>query len=266
MSRVEVLEDNVLVLTDVVPIDGRVSWVTPRSAGFEPYNEYLLISDARALLIDTGVALHGPSLTATLKDLVGSRQLAVFVTRSELDSVGNLAAIIEAFPDVVVGTTNPLSPLGLIHMSDGARPRAPLTTFRFGDTLAPFGFPTVRLIDPVIKSLGTTWLLDEPSQTLFTADFFCDDMLAGPADSVLRNAGEPLIAPEGLRASILQKFDWLNLASTGRLEAAWDGLFGRISPASLAPVHGRVQVGPHLVGETLKSYREALFEVPVPRR
>src|SRR6187402_3075645 len=98
MSRFEVLADNILVLTDIVPIDGRVSWLTPQSRGFEPYNEYLLLAEDRALLIDTGVALHGPSLVATLKEIVGSRQLAVFVTRSELDSVGNLGRIIEAFP------------------------------------------------------------------------------------------------------------------------------------------------------------------------
>ncbi len=191
---------------------------------------------------------------------MGPRQLAVFVTRSELDSVGNLGRVIEAFPDVTVGTTNPLSPLGLIHMSDGSRPKVPLTTFKVGDTLGVFGFPAVRLLDPVIKSLGTTWLFHDDTQTLFSADFFCDDMLAAASDSVLRRAGDARIAPEGLRASILQKFDWLTLASTDRLEAAWDTLFDNISPVSIAPVHGRVQAGRAVVAEALKAYRAALFE------
>jgi predicted HAD superfamily phosphohydrolase len=84
-------------------------------------------------------------------------------------------------------------------------------------------------------------------------------MLASEDQSVIRRSGDALIAPEGLRASILQKFDWLALASTEKLLPAWDSLFARISPAVLSPVHGRVQFGAKLVAGVLEDYRKALF-------
>jgi hypothetical protein len=68
MSRIEKITDRILVLSDVETIDGRVSWLTPRAEGYEPYNEHLLLSDTHALLIETGVAAHGPSLVGTLKE------------------------------------------------------------------------------------------------------------------------------------------------------------------------------------------------------
>jgi flavorubredoxin len=50
------------VLSDLVPADGRVSWVSTDLSGYEPYNEYLVVGDEQALLIDTGVSLHGASI------------------------------------------------------------------------------------------------------------------------------------------------------------------------------------------------------------
>jgi flavorubredoxin len=259
MSRVERIADNILVLSDLVPIDGRVSWLPAGAKGFEPYNEYLLLSEERALLIDTGVPLHGPSLIGSLKEIVGSRRLAVLPTRIELDSIGNLGPILETFPGTVVGSANPIEPPTLVHFSDWTTPSPPFTRFTANNTLAEFGFPHVRLIEPVIRMLGTVWPWDETTNTLFTADFFCCDMLASVDQAVIRRGGEAHIAPEGLRAGIVQKFDWLELADTRKLLAAWDDLFAKISPAALAPVHGRVQFGQALVANVLEDYRRATF-------
>jgi flavorubredoxin len=268
MSRVERLAENILVLSDVVPIDGRVSWLPAGATGFEPYNEYLLLSEDRALLIETGVPLHGPSLVASLQELVGSRRLAVLPTRIELDSVGNLGRILEAFPTAVVGSANPIEPTTLVHRSDWTTPCAPFTRFSVNGTLAEFGFPRLRLVDPIIRTLGTVWLWEEATEILFTADFFCSDMLASADQSVVRRSGDARIAPEGLRASILQKFDWLELASTRNLLLAWDALFAKISPAALAPVHGRIQLGRALAAQVLEDYRNAVFfpESSAPRQ
>jgi flavorubredoxin len=260
MSRVERIADNILVLSDVVPIDGRVSWLAPGAKGFEPYNEYLVLSDDNALLFETGVAAHGPSLVLSLKEILGSRRLAVYPSRIELDSIGNLGRILEEIPNTIVGCANPIEPTRLAHFRDWTTPRAPFTRFLVGNTLAEIGFPQLTVIDPVIRTLGTSWLWHEPAEALFSADFFCNDMMAKADQSVIRRSGDDaLIAPEGLRASILQKFDWLGLASTEKLLPAWDNLFARISPAVLGPVHGRMQFGAKLVAEVLADYRKALF-------
>jgi len=259
MSRIEQIADNILVLSDVVPIDGRVSWLAPEAKGFEPYNEYLVLSDDNALLFETGVAAHGPSLVQSLKEILGSRRLAVYPSRIELDSIGNLGRILEEIPNTMVGCANPIEPTRLAHLRDWTTPRAPFTRFPVGSTLAEIGFPQVTVIDPAIRTLGTSWLWHEHAKVLFSADFFCNDMLAREDQSVIRRSGNALIAPEGLRASVLQKFDWLGLASTEKLLPAWDTLFAKISPAVLAPVHGRVRFGAKLVAGVLEDYRRALF-------
>src|SRR5688572_29037137 len=110
MSRVERVTDDVLVLSDLVPIDGRVSWLPPLASGFEPYNEYLVLAGDNALLFETGVAAHGPSLVQSLKEALGSRRLAVYPSRIELDSIGNLGRILEEIPNTVVGCANPIEP------------------------------------------------------------------------------------------------------------------------------------------------------------
>lgn len=266
MSRVEQVTDNVLVLTDVEPVDGRVSWITPRATGFEPYNEYLVLAGDNALLFEAGVAAHGPSLVHSLKQVLGSRRLAVYPSRIELDSIGNLGRILEEIPGTIVGCANPIEPTRLSHFRDWTTPRAPFTRFMVGSTLDSIGFPHLTVIDPAIRTLGTSWLWHTADKVLFSADFFCSDLLATKDQSVIRRDGEARIAPEGLRATILQKFDWLELASTRKLLPAWDALFGRIAPLALAPAHGRVQFGDELVAGVLKEYRDALFPAGQPQR
>lgn len=262
MSRVEQIADNILVLSDVVPIDGRVSWLAPGAKGFEPFNEYLVLSEDNALLFETGVAAHGPSLVQSLKEILGSRRLAIYPSRIELDSIGNLGRILEEIPNTIVGCANPIEPTRLAHLRDWTTPRAPFTRFLVGSTLAEIGFPQLTVVDPVIRTLGTSWLWHEHAKVLFSADFFCNDMLTTEDQSVIRRSGDALIAPEGLRFSILQKFDWLELANKENLLPAWDNLFSRISPDVLAPVHGRVQFGAKLVAGVLEDYRKALFFFP----
>ena len=259
MSRVEQIADDILVLSDIMPIDGRVSWLPASARGFEPYNAHLLLSESSALLIDSGLAIHGSSLVSTLKEVIGSRRLALYATRIELDSIGNLGRILEEIPNTIVGSANPIEPTTLVHTSDWRTPKAPFTRYLVGDHLAELGFPRVRVVDPVIRTLGTSWLWDERAEVLFSADFFCCDMLASADQSVVRKSGDALIAPEGLRVSILQKFDWLALADTRNLARAWNALFADIHPLAIAPIRGRVQYGRAIVAQVLEEYHQALF-------
>ncbi len=259
MSRAEKIADNVICLSDIMPVDGRVSWLPPRAQGFESYNKNLVLHGDRVLIIETGVACHGPSLVESMKEILGAKTLVVFPTRIELDSIGNLARLYEEFPATELVSANPIAANRLVHRPDGTTPPIPFTAVTPGQTLAAVGFPHVHVIDPIIRTLGTAWLFDDISRTLFTGDSFCDDLLASADMPTVRRQGPPSFAPEGLRASILQKFDWLENASTALLSKAWDDLFARIAPRAIAGVRGRVCKGEENVREFLALYREALF-------
>src|SRR5688572_11391764 len=95
MSRVEQIDDEVYVLSDVEPADSERSWLPADTKGFEPFNKYVIVKQDAVLLLETGVAAHYDSVLASLRDIVGDRKLVILPTRSELESIGNLGAIID---------------------------------------------------------------------------------------------------------------------------------------------------------------------------
>jgi flavorubredoxin len=259
MTEVTQLAPGVLVLTDAEPIDGRISWVPEGVAGFAPFNEYLLLAEDRALLVDTGVAKHGPGLLAALRPLLGARRLVVWASRIELDVLGNLALLLEAFPEAGIATANPIAPVELIHARAPWRD-GPVTHLRLGGDLSPIGFPGVAILDPVMRTLGTSWLLDGASGALFSSDSFAGEMLATRDTPVIRRddmAGLPDVLT--LRAHLRAKFQWLAEAEGDTLAAHWDRLFAAHRPRAIAPAHGRVQAGEALTAEMLRRYRAAML-------
>jgi flavorubredoxin len=259
VSKVEKIADDVLVLTDAVPVDGRVSWVARSAEGYEPYNEYCVLADDRVLLIDTGVAVHGPSLIPTLTEIVGSRELVVFTTRIELDVIGNLGRILDAFPRAQVTTTIPIEPTGLVHTAPSTPTPRPVLTLLAGDTLEAVGFGRLTTVRPLIQTLGTIWLKDAAGGTLFTTDMFCAEMLLDRTESVVRRTMSSSMTPDYVRDALLSKFDWLAIADRPPLAGAWDQFFQSYTPSAIAPIHGRVLCGEEVVRATIALYREALF-------
>ncbi len=258
MARTETLADGLLVISDLVPVDGRVSWHDPQGQGFEPHNEYLVLEDDRALLIDTGHAVHGPSLVAALEEARGARSLCVLLTRSELDCLGNLPAVVERFDDVKVVTSNALPPIGLVHLGAKQRGDVFVHHLTIGDTLAPFGFARVRSLQPVVKLLGTCWAFDEATQTLFTSDFFGAALMRTPNELIAQREASGLPSREAIRRTILAKFNWLARAEIHEVLAIWDKAFATLKPKIIAPIHGKPIVGADLVARTITDYRAAI--------
>ena len=256
MAECQRLAEKAWLISERVPVDGRVSWIAPGTGVSEPYNQYLLEADERVLLVDTGVALHGPGLIAQLEPLIENRRLIVYLTRIELDCIGNLAAILDRFPGTEVVTANPISPVSLVHRAK-AGPIAVHHVAHSAD-LSVVGFGHIRVIDPPIRTLGTSWLFDRRARIVFTSDSICAELAAG-ADSptVRRDLVDPPDASR-LRANILAKFDWLAQADRPSLLRRWDMVFDTLHPAVLAPIHGRPSCGEAVIESVLASYRAAL--------
>jgi len=130
-----------------------------------------------------------------------------------------------------------------------------------GNTLAESGFPRIHIYEALIRTLGSTWLWDKDTGTLFTTDIFCTDMLQSADQSVLRRDESGLQDAAATRDFILEQFDWLASANSVPLRSAWDKFFSEIHPAALAPIRGRVQVGASLVARSIETYRQAAFAI-----
>jgi flavorubredoxin len=265
MSNLSRLGDHIVVLSDNVPLDGRISWAPKGVAGFEPHNKFLLLTQDRALLIDTGVAAHEHSLLASLDGVVGSRQLAVLLTRNELDCIGNLGALLDRRPDAEVVTTNSLPVVGLVHMMRTDRASISVRRCPPGSDLRDLGFPQVRIVTPVVRLLGTGWVLDESSRTLFTSDFFGVETLGTPDQDVIRTGIGEMLAHDAVTSGLLAKFDWLALADAERVLEKWDKFFADTKIEALAPSHGRIQSGAHVVQMVVQRYRTAVANASCAR-
>jgi len=257
-SQVSRLADDILMLSHLEPASDRVSWLAPGARGFEPYNEYLIRHGDKTLLLDTGVALHGEQLIASLKELVGSRELIIFITRIELDCIGNLGRVLDHFRDAQVVTANVVPPIGLVHVSAGTTPRTAIH-IPMGSTLERFGFGDITINEAPIRMLGTSWPWHATSRTLFTTDFFCNDLCPTADTPAVRHDAEGRDSPQDIRRRLLRKFDWLENADTTVLEELWRALFDRIDPLALAPTQGRVQSGKDLVCQVIEDYEVAIF-------
>ncbi len=263
MSRVEQITDEVYVLSDVEPADGGRSWLPADATGFEPFNKYVIVKPDVVFLLDTGVAAHCDSVIATLRDIVGDRKLIMLPTRSNLEAIGNMGPIIDAFPRVqLLTTTRALPPLGLCHISDDKRDTVPARRIKRGEALDAIGFGNLQILNPVIRILGTIWLYDRDSRILFSSDFFSEDRLDAADQSVVRRSAAGLPNPATLRRSIVARFDWLERAETTWLRKQWNDIFGNVQPITLAPGFGRVQNGPDLAQQVIDLYRCAVFETP----
>jgi flavorubredoxin len=263
MSRVEQIADDVYVLSDLEPAHSERSWLPANTKGFEPFNKYVIVKPDAVLLLETGVAAHCDSVMATLRDIVADRTLVLLPTRSELESIGNLGAIIEAFPRVqLLTTTRALPPLGLCHVREDKRESVPARRIRRGESLDGIGFGNLQTLNPVIRILGTIWLYNRDSRMLFSSDFFANDLMEEAEQSVIRRSAAGLPDPATLRRSIVAKFDWLARAETAALRAHWNDMFRDIRPSTISPSLGRVQDGPELAQQVIDLYYRAVFETP----
>jgi flavorubredoxin len=263
MSRVEQIADDVYVLSDLEPARSERSWLPANTKGFEPFNKYVIVKPDAVLLLETGVAAHCDSVMATLRDIVADRTLVLLPTRSELESIGNLGAIIEAFPRVqLLTTTRALPPLGLCHVREDKRESVPARRIRRGESLDGIGFGNLQTLNPVIRILGTIWLYNRDSRMLFSSDFFANDLMEEAEQSVIRRSAAGLPDPATLRRSIVAKFDWLARAETAALRAHWNDMFRDIRPSTISPSLGRVQDGPELAQQVIDLYYRAVFETP----
>jgi flavorubredoxin len=257
--NIEEIAADVFALSIFVPVKNR-SWLPPEARGFEPFNIYLALNPESALLIDTGPPAHREQILGALRKLIGARRLIVMVTRSELECIGNIGAVVDRYPvSKVLGIMKNLPILGLVHFAVKSPSDVEAGRVGVGRTLAEFGFARFRPVEPVIKTLSTIWMIDELDDVLFTSDFFCADLASDESESLLRKDMAGVPSREFIRRRLIAKFDWLARADTERFAAAWRLFFAHLRPRVIAPGLGRLQYGSELAARAITDYGVAAF-------
>jgi flavorubredoxin len=265
----EVMEGGVLELAPgrlyrlggTVEADRRISWLPPDRDGREPINAYLLLEGKRAVMIDTGPAVLGDIVVEQLKSLLPQDSvLSVFLTRIEMDCIGNLGRVAEEYRIEAVhagGASNPFDFFDDLESSAIDTHSARLERIKGDGQLALSDTRTMTVLKTKLRLLSTTWAFDAATGALFTSDSFGHVGIADDSEPPLVTGGERPTVDE-VHRHMTSKFDYLHAAETTDIRAWTRELFEHNDVTTIAPSHGCVIVGRELVADHLALVDEAL--------
>ena len=259
---VEIVTDKLYALGGLVPLDGRISWFAPSATGYAPNWSYLLLEGDDALLIDSGLPAHREAILAQLDGLLTPEAaLSILHTRiAEYDSVGNTAAICEAFRVERLLAHFPSGLLMDFESSGGETPSAEEVVPSAGDpvTVSGNGGRAVVLVGAPLRLLLTFWAYDGETKTLFTSDSFGHVALADPSDPPFVTEADDATEPSDVRRHLYAKFDWLLGAERTALADELAAIFESHDIDTIAPMHGRVLKGRQVVDRHHDLVQQAL--------
>lgn len=254
-------------------LDGRVS-THPRDArGYASMNCYLLIEGESALLIDTGLSVHGDLLLAQLESLLTpDTELSIWPTRlGEFNAICNVRAVIERFgarllygnlanPGRWVDFRPEFTAYGKA-VGGGALRDVETRVVRRDDTITvdPDGRRSLRVLHAPLRLLPTYWIHDAATRTLLTSDAFAYTSRETPQGPwTIAGAEDDPTTPASLRDCLVRgRFWWLPGADSASLRTSIDDVFDRHAVETIAPAFGCVLQGASVV----RRHRELLDRV-----
>jgi hypothetical protein len=252
------VEGRLYALQNVFGLGGSASAYPANAQGYSVCNCYLLKEGDRALLLDSGLAVHASSLISQITRLIepGTR-LSVYPLRiNEFMSVGNVEALADAFDLEQCYSSNADAALWVdfggrsdrpgvkadpvkttlvkrtqrLHVGDEARGRA----------LEAFQAP--------IRLIGTRWIYDETTRTLFTSDSFSWEWSQRADGPWFLGDRDCRTTPADVRSFLLNtRYWWLEGGDTATLRKKLAAVFDKYDIENLAPGYGRVLRGRDLV-------------------
>lgn len=249
----ELNKDRVYALQNTFELNGRISAYPASARGYSVANCYLLKEGDRAMLLDTGYAVHEQDILDQLGALIEfDTELSLFPLRiNEFMSVSNAIAIAKRFnvvecfsnvPDIedwiefetLLGQErNPLLTTTIIGRGDHSRQS--MGTGRILD-----------ILNAPIRLISTRWIYDKASKTLFSSDMFShiwSDREDGPwllGDNELDDVTDfPFV-----RSFLLNtRYWWIEGANMTPIRKAVSRVYDRFDIDIIAPGYGSILCG-----------------------
>ena len=264
-GSISVLEEGKLfALHNPYPLDGRVSSYPETARGFAASNCYLLKEPDAALMLDTGYPGHERSILGQLGSLVDkSLPLSLYPLRiNEFMSVCNAGAIARNFN--VVQCYSPIPNVAQwldfsVESLDGADGHAARRAQpKFHTTLVggeiqelEIGSSETRIVDAIqapIRLIGTRWIYDGATRTLFSSDMFTHFWRESADGSWVLREGEDTSTEDHVRWFLLNtRYWWLEGAKTDGLRRGIAKVFDTYEIERIAPGYGCILEGRDIV-------------------
>lgn len=247
---VEVIPGRLYALSNLVDLDGRVSW-GPKNGGLQPVSCYLLPGTTPPTLVDTGLAAHRAAFGEQLRSLLppGSK-LVMYLTRAEMDCSGNVGLVMGEYDLVRMdnyftgGGFNPMD--GFEDSGDPSEKRRNRTVL--GRVLDGQITGELEQINPPFLVQINHWAYHAGTKTLFSSDIFGHTALAGPDDPVIIDSTtRDDTSVESVIPHLLARFFWLDGGRTGIVRQNLADVFERFDVEIIAPSHGRILRGKDVV-------------------
>jgi hypothetical protein len=266
------VEGRLYVLRHPCALDGRMSSYPANARGQTVVNCYLLVEGGHAMLLDTGFSAHADLLVRQLGSVLApGARLSVYPLRlNEFMSVCNVEVVADHFDVEQCYSSNPDASLwvdfGGRSDAGGAMP-PPLKTTLVArvQTLNVGPGPTLGTHRPVeafqapIRLIGTRWLYDQATRTLFTSDSFTHEWSEDEAGPWSVTRPEDAADAAHLRSFLLNtRYWWLEGGETHQLRRKLRDVAAKHEIETIAPGYGRVFRGRETVARQFALMDEVL--------
>ncbi len=262
-QTVEMAEGRAYVFHNAFPLDGRISAYPQSARGHSVSNCYLLKEQDRALLLDTGYAVHETRILEQLASVLDPETpLSLLPLRlNEFMSVGNAMAIARRFNVVecLAGVPKINEWLEFESIEPG-RSSAPTLHTTLLSALHPIdlGGRCVEVMSAPIRLISTRWIYDPATRTLFTSDMF-SHLWAEAADGPWMREADDVTTPAFVRSFLLNtRYWWLEGARTDDLRRGIAEIFERYDIENIAPGYGAILRGRGLAEQQFAVLDEVL--------
>lgn len=261
MGATRVGDGSVISLCNAFELNGMVSTHPRDVRGYASMNSYLVVEPDGALLIDTGLSVHEDEILKQVGAFAPAGvPLSLYPLRmGEFNGICNVRSLTDSFEvDVVYGLQ-----LESVRWMDFRPEYQPHVTEGGGGGLAAVRDHLARpgelipvgqrgrsiVVNPApLRLLPVTWLFDETTGTLFTADAFTwvsQPSVDGPWQ--VTSETDVTTEDEALHHLVFNRFWWLPGARTNELRSDVADVFRTHDVQRIAPGYGCVIEGRGLV-------------------
>jgi hypothetical protein len=266
-----IVPDRLYALQNVFALDGRVSSYPANARGYTVSNCYLIKEGKDAVLLDSGYVAHVRSLLAQIDSILEpDATLSVYPLRiNEYMSVCNVEAIAARFNVIQCYSGNPDAALWVdfggrsdAGESSGGKPYALKTTLVARKQTLYVGHNGGRAIEAFqapIRLIGTRWIYDAATRTLFTSDSFSHEWSQSPDGPWETSIADNATDAAHIRSFLLNtRYWWLEGGDTESLRKKVGDVLKHFDIENIAPGYGRVLRGRELVERQFAMFDEVL--------
>jgi flavorubredoxin len=259
INAVELIEDKLYLVGGIIPLDrGQASWAPDGATGYQTCNSYVLLGE-QPLIVDTALEYVQDAVMAGLQQVLSpGTATELFLTRSQLDCVGNLGAIADVYQLARIFTGGGLNVFDSFGDATSVNP-----TLRARDLevlRTPEECP-LEIYGPPLRVLATSWGYESQTRTLFSSDTFSHVVLENPDDSwVVDSPDVDHATADDLRAHLYASIWWLPGAEKSGIRQALRDFFDSHTIDIIAPSRGCVLRGEDVVGRHIEMLLSVLGE------